>query len=97
MEGGERKRNVKKGRGGAGKREFTRQFGDILDFDVGKAPDENHLNLTRLRQMGHPADFPPSFPLRIALTYPFLSTTRGQRGKEKLIIVTSSFQTSLSR
>lgn len=40
--------------------------------------------------MGHPADFPPSFPLRIALTYPFLSTTRGQRGKEKLIIVTSS-------
>lgn len=30
------------------KKGFTRQFGDILDFDVGRESDENHLNLTRL-------------------------------------------------
>lgn len=30
--------------------------------------------------MGHPADFPPSFSLRIALTYPF---SHGPRTKKK--------------
>lgn len=30
------------------KKDFTRQFGDILDFDVGRESDGNHLNLTRL-------------------------------------------------
>jgi len=29
------------------KKGFTRQFGDILDFDVGRESDEDHLNLTR--------------------------------------------------
>lgn len=46
--------------------------------------------------MGHPADFPPSFSLRIALTYPFSHASREQRRKEKLIIVTSSFYTNVS-
>lgn len=42
----EKKKQWKKG--------FTMQFENILDFVVGGTSDENHLNLTRLRQMGHP-------------------------------------------
>lgn len=63
-------------------REFTRQFGDILDFDVGKAPDENHLNLTRLQQMGHPADLPPSFSLYGIMLIPISPVARKQRSQK---------------